>query len=278
MMKEVFSKINNERFLNATKVAVDLEQSFDWRFDADRNAYTAPLDMGDAYRVHVALEGGFNANGLTYTKDGDVIVRTATDYECDGVDIYTPVSERYDAEFSGEADTQRRKDRFGALDLEGATGILDVGCGTGNLTRFRNDSFVPGSYVGIDPSIGMIARFRRHRPEYESRILCCSFEDYWPHKGRVNLMGCGLYTHIVAMAGTASYMGDPGFVSDKIKWLLLPGGRAYLMYYRESEEELLRCQETRMPRPEKYFDPVSGDGWVELHEQGPYYKTMTMVA
>ncbi|MCY4581472.1 MAG: class I SAM-dependent methyltransferase [Chloroflexi bacterium] len=103
--------------------------------------------------------------------------------------------------------------------------VLDVGCGTGLLVDYCYLQIDRERYVGIDPSAGMLARFALKHPDYkaEATLLRTTFEDYeTPLR----------FDTIVAMAGSASHVTGVGIV-EKARHLLAPGGRAYLMFYRD---------------------------------------------
>lgn len=103
--------------------------------------------------------------------------------------------------------------------------VLDVGCGTGLLVDYCYREIDRERYVGIDPSAGMLAKFALKHPDYkaDATLLRTTFEDYeTPLR----------FDTIVAMAGSASHVTGVDVV-EKARHLLAPGGRAYLMFYRE---------------------------------------------
>ena len=103
--------------------------------------------------------------------------------------------------------------------------VLDVGCGTGLLADYCYRQIDRERYVGIDPSTGMLAKFALKHPDYreDATLLRTTFEDYeTPLR----------FDTIVAMAGSASHVTDVDIVA-KARHLLAPGGRAYLMFYRD---------------------------------------------
>ena len=103
--------------------------------------------------------------------------------------------------------------------------VLDVGCGTGLLVDYCYRQIDRERYVGIDPSAGMLAKFALKHPDYkaDATLLRTTFEDYeTPLR----------FDTIVAMAGSASHVTGVDVVG-KVRHLLAPGGRAYLMFYRD---------------------------------------------
>ena len=103
--------------------------------------------------------------------------------------------------------------------------VLDVGCGTGLLVDYCYRQIDLERYVGIDPSAGMLAKFALKHPDYkaDATLLRTTFEDYeTPLR----------FDTIVAMAGSASHVTGVDVV-EKARHLLAPGGRAYLMFYRD---------------------------------------------
>ena len=103
--------------------------------------------------------------------------------------------------------------------------VLDVGCGTGLLADYCYREIDRERYVGIDPSAGMLAKFALKHPDYkaEATLLRTTFEDY-----ETSLR----FDTIVAMAGSGSHVTGADIVA-KARHLLAPGGRAFLMFYRD---------------------------------------------
>lgn len=103
--------------------------------------------------------------------------------------------------------------------------VLDIGCGTGLLVDYCYREVDRERYVGIDPSAGMLAKFALKHPDYkaDATLLRTTFEDYeTPLR----------FDTIVAMAGSGSHVTGVDVVA-KARHLLAPGGRAFLMFYRD---------------------------------------------
>ncbi len=117
--------------------------------------------------------------------------------------------------------------------------VLDVGCGTGLLADYCYKQIDREQYVGIDPSAGMLAKFALKHPDYkaEATLLRTTFEDY-----ETTLR----FDTIVAMAGSASHVTGADIVA-KARALLAPGGRAFLMFYRDAEAAFERLGIGELP-------------------------------
>ena len=137
---------------------------------------------------------------------------------------FDAIAQRYDD--SDEHWRKVRDEREALYEPAAPSGrVLDVGCGTGLLVDYCYRQIDRERYVGIDPSAGMLAKFALKHPDYkaDATLLRTTFEDYeTPLR----------FDTIVAMAGSASHVTGVDVV-EKARHLLAPGGRAYLMFYRD---------------------------------------------
>lgn len=141
---------------------------------------------------------------------------------------YDEIAPVYDTLWSGLEAEAEDAALFGSLSLGGS--VLDIGCGTGLLLGHA----APDRYFGVDPSQGMLDRFKAHlgeavqvcspleEPDARLRIQCGAFEALWTPER---------FDHAVALYGAASYI-DPA-TWGRLPGLLAPGGRYALMFYRE---------------------------------------------
>jgi len=131
---------------------------------------------------------------------------------------YDNIAEDYDAMFTDESSEKEERDLFSLLDVSGE--VLDVGCGNGML--LKNVIISPSMYIGLDPSNEMLNLLKKHYPAYSNRVFNCPFEHFH---------STGKYDTILALFGTASYISREAI--SRIKHLLTPSGKAYLMFYRD---------------------------------------------
>ena len=110
--------------------------------------------------------------------------------------------------------------------------LLDIGCGTGLLVDYQHRWIDREQYVGIDPSAAMLAQFALKHPDHkaDATLIRTTFEEY-----ETTLQ----FDTIVAMVGSASHVTGADVVA-KSRHLLAPGGRAFLMFYRNPAAEFER--------------------------------------
>ena len=137
---------------------------------------------------------------------------------------YDAAAQGYDSPWGGEWALQEKREAHYTLATPHGR-VLDIGCGTGLFVDYRYREVDRKSYVGIDPSFGMLAKFRLKHPDYDAHatLMRTTFEDY-----ETTLR----FDTIVAMFGAASYVTGTDIVA-KTRRLLAPGGRAVLTFYRD---------------------------------------------
>ena len=137
---------------------------------------------------------------------------------------YDAAAQGYDSPWGGEWALQEEREAHYEL-AQPRGRVLDIGCGTGLYVDYRYRKIDRKNYVGIDPSFGMLAKFRLEHPDYDAHATLqrTTFEDY-----ETTLR----FDTIVAMFGTASYVTGAD-VFAKTRHLLAPGGRAILTFYRD---------------------------------------------
>ena len=93
--------------------------------------------------------------------------------------------------------------------------VLDVGCGTGALTRVAADRVTKsGKTVGLDRNLGMLAVARRIRPEIE-----------WREGDAKDLPFNDASFDAVVSQFALMYVGDRGAALSEMSRVLKPGGR-----------------------------------------------------
>ena len=85
--------------------------------------------------------------------------------------FFDKLAERWDREGQPPAETVARVDRMAdALALEPGQAVLEVGCGTGQLTAWLAEQVAPGRVVAIDFSAAMVAQARAKGIAAEFRV------------------------------------------------------------------------------------------------------------
>ena len=188
-----------------------------WTSDAD---FVHTVEYIRAYGYRASYQGRpyvqLNVNDRFYwtmgapIKDTILINRKVLQSQAD----YDAIAPVYDDLFTDPESQQENIEIIGWLgDLRGKT-LLDVGCGTGFLLDYAK----PGTYLGIDPSWGMLDRLLSKHPQVEIlNTPLCSFVSERS------------YDLVVALFGAASYLSDEELAL--IPGLLASGGRYLLMFY-----------------------------------------------
>ena len=118
---------------------------------------------------------------------------------------------------------------FATAAVGGGAAVLEIGCGTGQLTRQVAGRGL--KVTAIDISGAMIAAARRNVADRMVWFQACSFEDF---------AGSGPFDLIVS--GTAFHWVDPGIGWAKAARLVRPGGWLALLSTGESYPEPLRTR------------------------------------
>lgn len=129
---------------------------------------------------------------------------------------YDVIADRYDALFTDAASLSENAEVGDMLrPLSGS--VLDVGCGTGLLTEII--SIEPDSYMGVDPSEGMLKKFKDKHPSFRN-LVCASYD------GKV--VDCNGFDNIISLFGSPSYLSNMCLLR-----LSKSAGHLFLMFYKE---------------------------------------------
>ena len=87
---------------------------------------------------------------------------------------YDAAAQSYDSPWGGEWALQEEREAHYTLATPRGR-VLDIGCGTGLFVDYRYREVDRESYVGIDPSFGMLAKFRLKHTRTTTRTRrCCA--------------------------------------------------------------------------------------------------------
>ena len=170
---------------------------------------------------------------------------------------FDAVARTYDLPWGTPRKLQKEREEQYAL-AKPAGRVLDIGCGTGLLVDYEYRKIDRKRYVGIDPSFGMLAKFRLKHPDYdeEATLLRTTFEDY-----ETTLR----FDTIIAMFGSASHVIGTDLVA-KVRRLLAPGGRAVLTFYRDPAGFYERSGLGEVPELAPTPDGATGNGDYDVLE------------
>lgn len=164
----------------------------------------------------------YNLNGMYYWTMGapleDTILINRAFIE-DVESEYDEIAEAYDSLFTDEKSIEENKYVIALAGIETGDNVLDIGCGTGLLLEYVDgDSIV---YHGVDPSDGMLARFRA---KYGLRHITyrCGFEEFFPPIR---------YDKVVSLFGSMNYV-SPDAIS-KLRDVTILGGDIMLVMYKD---------------------------------------------
>ena len=114
--------------------------------------------------------------------------------------------------------------------LAGWARVLEIGCGTGQLTRRLAQ--LPIQLTAIDLGPAMVERARAEVRDPAVRFEACSFEDFKASPRSFDLIVCG----------TAFHWLDPDVAWSKPADLLAPGGWLAILFVGERYDEPLRSR------------------------------------
>jgi SAM-dependent methyltransferase len=130
---------------------------------------------------------------------------------------YDEIADVYDTLFCDAASLQENVDVFVRIGDVTGKSVLDVGCGTGLFLDYAT----PLAYVGIDPSRGMLRRFRERHPEYAENVEQATVMSYAGDKVGAH------FDLVAALFGVGSYLTE-----EELRLLPLLGERVFAMFYR----------------------------------------------
>jgi ubiquinone/menaquinone biosynthesis C-methylase UbiE len=167
--------------------------------------------------------------------------------------------------FDYDAELYRYQPRLqGALEVRAFDHVLDIGCGTGQITRAAARAAVSGSALGVDVSTVMLARARRARREEGVTNVRFLRADAQTHAFRPEGFDLG-----VSRFGTM-FFHDPVAAFNNIARALRPGGRlVQLVWQRRDLQEwhsVIRDAFGREPTPGPAADPFSLADPTTVHE------------
>jgi ubiquinone/menaquinone biosynthesis C-methylase UbiE len=136
------------------------------------------------------------------------------------VAFFDQLAPRWDKECSHPDEIIRRLTELnGSLGLAPGRDLLEVGCGTGQLTAWLANTVAPGRVVAVDFSPGMLAQARQRNPPAEFRLLdICSDE---PLTDRFDVVLC---------FNAFPHFRDKPAALRRIARGLKPGGRLLIVH------------------------------------------------
>jgi len=137
-----------------------------------------------------------------------------------GIDSpYDDIADEYESCFADDISKDEDIQTADFISRHNLTGrTLEIGCGSGMVTR--NLIFNREKYLGIDPSWGMLERFKAHDELNGLAVEHTDFESFFTKEK---------YNFIFATYGAASYV-RPEFWG-RLNSILEPGGTFLLMFY-----------------------------------------------
>jgi SAM-dependent methyltransferase len=164
----------------------------------------------------------FNMNGFKYwtmgapVEETTILNRARVDYPSP----YDSLAEHYDDNY--DKPEYRQEDQE-IIDIIGkCESLVDIGCGTGMILDYLS----PRSYIGLDPSKGMIAQARQKHPD--RLFINSTLNDFYNSYE---------YEKVISLFGTPTYFKCD--YRERIDRMLKPSGEAYLMHYHEDYKPVI---------------------------------------
>jgi ubiquinone/menaquinone biosynthesis C-methylase UbiE len=145
--------------------------------------------------------------------------------------------------------------------------VLDVGCGTGYLTRLAAEAAVPGGAVlGIDPSPQALERARRSRGPMNCTFVIGTAEALDAGNGAFDVVVSSLTIHHIPETARSSALAEMFRV-------LRPGGRLLVADFRPPRSRLVRwlirsfVSDAMLTNPVALLDPLArGAGFMDVSQ------------
>jgi SAM-dependent methyltransferase len=114
------------------------------------------------------------------------------------------------------------------MHLSPSDNVLDVGCGSGWLTRLLAADVPEGRVVGMDVSDEMVRLARRNSPDHENVLFITGEAAEIPWE-------TNFFSHAISVE-SAYYWPEPSAGVKEMFRVLRPGGRAWILinYYRDN--------------------------------------------
>ena len=180
-------------------------------------------------------------NGRTYWTMGDainlpdgkphtrIINRKPRTQQVEYFSDYDHIADQYDTMFSTPEYQAENEQVFGmAPKINRGDRVLEIGCGSGPY--FSSAGIDQMNYVGVDPSAGMLERFRAAHLDKSLNLVCDKFENFY----------AGKFDLIVSFFGSMSYVRPDALT--RIPKMLRPGGRLFLMFYADEYDPVTHQQ------------------------------------
>ena len=149
--------------------------------------------------------------------------------------------------------------------LAATDNVLDVGCGSGWLTRLLAKNVTEGRVVGMDVSDEMIRVARRASVDFENILYAAGDVGEIP-------WDANFFSHAISVE-SAYYWPEPGAGIKEIYRVLRPGGRAWILinYYRDN----LHCHQwgpllavpTQLLLAEQWAELLRGAGFGDVAQE-----------
>ena len=250
-----------ERFLSTALALWEHAEERSWggrpKWYLDMNGYQYWMEWKPDQKEEM-IEGISNG--------GDLFNRCPHRYQGRTV-AYDAVAAAYDDATGWWADVEMHRGYYDRVALRGR--VLDIGCGTGQAISYTwlgtaggrppRPGVDPSDYVGIDPSVGMLAEFALKHPEFRGKLKRTTFEHFEDTEG---------FDTIIGMFGSPSYVEGCDVV-EKSRYLLNPGGRAYLMFYDPQDPRPRKppIEDPPASEPPPGCEYADGYAWLEMEKE-----------